>query len=55
MPINVGTGKLRVKDPSEKWGGFEGTSLRTFYTVVVFVALVFVSCFRFLTLILLIF
>ena len=53
MSLNVGTGKAHVKDPSEKWGGLGGKSLRTFYAVVVFVVVVFVLCFRFLTLILL--
>ena len=47
MSLNVGTGKAHVKDPSEKWGGLGGKSLRTFYAVVVSVL-----CFRFLTLIL---
>ena len=50
MSLNVGTGKLHAKIPSEKW---VGKSLTTFYAVVVFVAVVFVLCFRFLTLILL--
>ena len=48
MSLNVGTGKLHAKIPSEKW---VGKSLTTFYAVVVFVAVVFVLCFRFLTLI----
>ena len=52
MSLNVGTGKAHVKDSSEKRGGLGGKSLRTFYAVVVFVV-VFVLCFRFLTLILL--
>ena len=46
--LNIGTGKLHVKNLSEKWGGMGAKSLRTFYAVVVFVL-----CFRFLTLILL--
>ena len=45
--------KVYVKDPSEKWGGLGGKSLRTFYAVVVFVVVAFVLCFGFLTLILL--
>ena len=52
MSLNVGTGKAHVKDSSEKRGGLGGKSLRTFYAVVVFVV-VFVLCFRFLTLTLL--
>ena len=51
MSLNVGTGKLQVKNPSEKWGGLGGKSLRTFYAVVVFFVVVFVLCFCFLTLI----
>ena len=53
MSLNIGTGKLRVKNRSEKWGGLVEKSLRTFYAVVVFSVVVFVLCFRFLTLILL--
>ena len=53
MSLNVDTGKLHVKDPSEKWGGLGGKYLRTFYAVVVFVVVIFVLCYRFLTLILL--
>ena len=53
MSLNVGTGKLQVKNPSEKWGGLGGKSLRTFYAVFVFVVVFFVLSFRFLTLILL--
>ena len=53
MSLNVDTGKLYVKDPSEKWGGLRGKFLRTFYAVVVFVVVIFVLCYRFLTLILL--
>ena len=53
MSLNIGTGKLHVKHLSEKWGGLGGKSLRTFYAVVVFSVVVFVLCFRFLTLILL--
>ena len=53
MSLNIGTGKLHVKNPSEKWGGMGAKSLRTFYAVVVFSVVVFVLCFRFLTLILL--
>ena len=55
MSLNIGTGKLHVKHLSEKWGGLGGKSLRTFYAVVVFSVVVFILCFRFLTLILLIF
>ena len=55
MSLNIGTGKLHIKHLSEKWGGLGGKSLRTFYAVVVFSVVVFVLCFRFLTLILLIF
>ena len=47
MSLYIGTGKLHVKNPSEKWGGLRGKSLRPFYVVA------FVLCFRFLTLILL--
>ena len=53
MSLNIGTGKLHVKNPSEKWGGLGGKSLRTLYAVVVFSFAGFVLCFRFLTLILL--
>ena len=53
MSLNADTGKLHVKDPSEKWGGLGGKFLRTFYAVVVFVVVIFVLCYRFLTLILL--
>ena len=35
MSLNVGTGKLHVNNPSEKWGELGGKSLRTFYAVVV--------------------
>ena len=52
MSLNIGTSKLHVKNPSEKCDGLGGKSLRTFYAVVVFVV-VFVLCFRFLTLTLL--
>ena len=52
MSLN-GTGKLHIKNPSEKWGGLGGKPLRTFYAVVVFVVVAFVLCFRFLTLMLL--
>ena len=58
MSLNVGTGKLNVKNSSEIWDGMRGKSLRTFYAVVVvFVVVVvvfcFVLCFLFLTFILL--
>ena len=43
--FDIGTGKLHIKNPSEKWGGLGGKSLRTIYVVV------FVLCFRLLTLI----
>ena len=36
VPSNIGTGKLHVKNPSEKLGWLGGKSLRTFYGVVVF-------------------
>ena len=36
MSLNTGTAKLHVKNPSEKWGGLGGKSLRTFYAVIVF-------------------
>ena len=42
MSLNIGTGKLHVKNPSEKWGGLGGKSLRTFYGIVVFSVVVFV-------------
>ena len=44
MSLNMGTGKLHVKNPKEKWGGLGGKSLRTFYAVIVFS----VSCFYFM-------
>ena len=53
MSLNNGTGKLHVKNPSEKWGVLGVKSLRTFYAVVVFYVVVFVLCFRFSTHILL--
>ena len=43
MSLNVGTGKLNVKIPSEKW---VRKSLRTFYAVVVIFFVVF-FCFMF--------
>ena len=49
---SLGAGKLHVKKLSEKWGELGGKSLRTFYAVVVFVAVV-ILFFRFLALILL--
>ena len=45
MSLNIGTGKLHVKNPSEKWGGLGGKSLRTFYAVIVFSVCCF--CFMF--------
>ena len=33
--LNIGTGKLHMKDHMEKWGGLEGKSLRIFVVVVV--------------------
>ena len=51
MSLNIGTGKLHVKNPSEKWGGLGWKSLNTFYAAAVF--FVVVLCFLFLTLILL--
>ena len=47
MSLNIGTGKLHVKNPSEKWGGLVGKFLRTFYAIVVFSVVVFVLCFHF--------
>ena len=47
MSVNIGTGKMNVKNPSEKCAGLGGKSLRTFYAVVVFSVVVFVLCFRF--------
>ena len=43
MSLNIETGKLHAKNPSEKWGGLGGKSLRTFYAIVVFSVVVFVS------------
>ena len=51
MSLIVGTGKLHVKNPSEKWVGLGWKSLKTFYAAAVF--FVVVLCFGFLTLILL--
>ena len=45
MSLNIGTGKVHVKNPSEKWGGLGDKSLRTFYAIVVFSVVVFVFCF----------
>ena len=45
MSLNTGTAKLHVKNPSEKWGGLGGKSLRTFYVVIVFSVCCF--CFMF--------
>ena len=42
MSLNIGTGKLQVKNPSEKWVGLGGKSLRTFYGIVVFSVVAFV-------------
>ena len=42
MSLNIGTGKVHVKNPSEKWGGLGDKSLRTFYAIVVFSVVVFV-------------
>ena len=54
ISLNIGTGKLHVKIPSEKWGGLAGKFLRTFYAIVVFSVVFFVlSSHFFLTLILL--
>ena len=53
LSLNIGTGKLHVKNPLEKWGGLGGKSFRTFYAIVVFSLDVFVLCLHFLTLILL--
>ena len=47
MSLNIGTGKLNVKNPSEKWGGLVGKFLRTFYAIVVFSVAVFVLCSHF--------
>ena len=51
--LNIGTGKLHMKDHMEKWGGLEGKSLRIFVVVVVtgffyvrFLALIFFSFYR---------
>lgn len=33
--LNVGTGKLDVKDHMEKWGGLGGKSMRIFVVVIV--------------------
>ena len=41
MSLNIGTGKLHVKNPSEKCGGLGGKSLWTFYAVVGFSVVVF--------------
>ena len=51
ISLNIGTGKLHVKNPSEKWVGLGAKSLRTFYAIVVFSVVVFVLRSRFLTLI----
>ena len=40
--LNMGTGKVHVKNPSEKWVGLGDKSLRTFYAIVVFSVVVFV-------------
>ena len=45
MSLNVGTGKLHVKNSLQKWGGLGGKSLKTFYAVVVFVLAFFDSYF----------
>ena len=47
MSLNIGTGKLHVKNPSEKWGRLVGKFLRTFYDIVVFSVVVFVLCSQF--------
>ena len=44
--LNVGTGKLHIKNQLDKWVGLRGKSLMTFYAVVVFVVVSF--CFMFL-------
>ena len=45
MSLNIGTGKLHVKNPSGKWVGLGGKSLRTFYAIVVFSVVVVVFFF----------
>ena len=50
MFLSIATGKLHVKNPSEKEGGLGGKTLRTFYAIVVFSVVFFVSCSHFLTL-----
>ena len=45
MPSNIGTGKPHVKNPSQKWGGLGGKSLRTFYAAILFSVCCF--CFMF--------
>ena len=45
MSLNTGTGKLHLKNPSEKRGRLGGNSLRTFYAVIVFSVCCF--CFMF--------
>ena len=47
MSLNVGTGKLNVKNSSEIWDGMRGKSLRTFYAVVVFCCCCCCCCFLF--------
>ena len=47
MSLNIGTGKLHVKSPSENWGGLVGKSLRIFYAIVVFSVVAFVLCSHF--------
>ena len=44
ISLNIGTGKLHVQNPSEKWGGLGEKSLRTFYAVVC----IFCGCFCFM-------
>ena len=47
MSLNIGTGKLHVKIPSDKWDGLIGKLLRTFYAIVVFSVVAFVLCSHF--------
>ena len=51
MALNIGAGKLHVKNPSEKWGWLGGKSFRTFLCRCFLLFLFYVSIF--LTLILL--
>ena len=52
MSLNIGTGKLHAKNPSEKWSWLGEKSLRTFYAIAVFYVIILVLCFHFSTIIL---